>query len=67
MCGIRFNHEEFSEQCYYCGKLSMEEELIFYPAWGVWLCEDCREKAEKKQISIKKDSPFIPIQQEKKS
>ena len=52
MCGIKFNHEEFSEQCYHCGKLALEEELIFYAAWGVWLCEDCKEKAENKEISI---------------
>ena len=52
MCGIRFNHEEFSEQCYHCGKLALEEELCFYAKWGVWLCEECYEKAEKKEIEI---------------
>jgi hypothetical protein len=52
MCGIRFNHEEFSEQCYHCGKLALEEELCFYAKWGVWLCEECYEKAEKEEIEI---------------
>jgi len=52
MCGIRFNHEEFSEQCYHCGKLALEEELFFYAKWGVWLCEECYEKAEKEEIEI---------------
>ncbi|MCU0437548.1 MAG: hypothetical protein MUC49_06495 [Raineya sp.] len=46
MCGIRFNHEEFSQQCYACGKLSLDEELTFYTQWGVWLCDACKEKAE---------------------
>lgn len=46
MCGIRFNHEEFSQQCYACGKLSLDQELTFYTQWGVWLCDDCKEKAE---------------------
>ncbi|GAB4486914.1 MAG: hypothetical protein OHK0045_06690 [Raineya sp.] len=52
MCGIRFNHEEFSEQCYHCGKLALEEELFFYTTWSVWLCQDCTEKAECKEITL---------------
>jgi ribosomal protein L37AE/L43A len=54
MCGIRFNHEEFSQQCYVCGKLSLEEELVFYTRWGVWLCESCKEKSEQDDLFLQK-------------
>lgn len=48
MCGIRFNHEKFAHQCYYCGKLALQEELFFFQKQGVWLCEECLEKEQEK-------------------
>jgi ribosomal protein L37AE/L43A len=62
MCGIRFNHEEFSQQCYVCGKLSLDEELTFYTQWGIWLCEDCKEKAEKDSHFLEKIKKSKQIQ-----
>lgn len=49
MCGIRFNHEKFAHQCYYCGKLALQEELSFFQQQGVWLCEECLEKEQEKK------------------
>lgn len=48
MCGIRFNHEKFAHQCYYCGKLALQEELLFSNELGVWLCEECWDNKKKK-------------------